>query len=308
MHHAWPWWRRAGPIGELYDLGVRIFTDDGACVADAGVMRRALEYSTAFPGAVIAQHAEDPALVAGGHLHEGAWSSRLGIPGRPGEAEVTIVARDLALARLTGARYHVQHLSTAGAADLVRRAKADGVRVTAECTPQHLVLTDAACSTFDPVFKVNPPLRPAFDVDALIEALADGTIDAIATDHAPHAPETKTAPFEDAPPGMLGLETAFAVANTRLVGDGRLRLADLVGAMSWRPARAAGLEGHGGPVAPGIRAHLCVIDPGERWVVDATEMASKSRNSPFHGWELVGRVRHTVLGGEPVVVDGRAQR
>ncbi len=162
--------------------------------------------------------------------------------GRPGAAEVTIVARDLALARLTGARYHVQHLSTAGAAELVRSAKADGVRVTAECTPHHLVLTDEACKSFDPVFKVNPPLRSRADVEALIEALADGTIDAIATDHAPHAPESKAVPFEDAPPGALGLETALAVAITHLVEAERMSLAGVVGALSWRPARLAGLS------------------------------------------------------------------
>lgn len=296
------------PMGELHDLGVRVFTDDGDCVADANVMRRALEYSAALPGAVIAQHAEDPALVRGGHMHEGEWSSRLGIPGRPAEAEVAIVARDLALARLTGARYHVLHLSTAGSADLVRRAKADGVRVTAECSPQHLSLTDAACATFDPVFKMNPPLRAQADVDALVAALADGTIDAIATDHAPHAPETKARPFEEAPPGMLGVETALGVALTTLVSTGRMSLADVLAALSWKPARIAGLEEHGGPIAPGRLAHLCVIDPEEQWVVDASRLASRSRNCPFEGWKLTGRVRHTVLGGEPVVVDGRSQR
>ena len=296
------------PLGEMYDLGARFFTDDGACVADAAVMRHALEYATALPGAVISQHAEDPALAAGGHLHEGEWSSRLGMVGRPGAAEVTIVARDLALARLTGARYHVQHLSTAGAAALVRSAKADGVRVTAECTPHHLVLTDEACKSFDPVFKVNPPLRSRADVEALIEALADGTIDAIATDHAPHAPESKAVPFEDAPPGALGLETALAVAITHLVEAERMSLAGVVGALSWRPARLAGLSEHGGPVAVGRPANLCAIDAHHRWVVDATTMASRSRNSPFDGWELVGRVRHTVLRGEPVVVDAEAQR
>ncbi len=228
--------------------------------------------------------------------------------GRPGEAEATIVARDLALARRTGARYHVQHLSTGAAADLVRHAKADGVRVTAECTPHHLSLIDEACSSFDPVFKVNPPLRPRVDVEAVIAALADGTIDAIATDHAPHASELKAVPFEDAPPGVLGLETALAVAITHLVVPGRMTLAGVLGALSWRPARLAGLSGHGGPLAPGSPANLCVIDVNERWTVDATAMASRSRNSAFDGCELTGRVRHTVLAGEPVVVDGRARR
>jgi dihydroorotase len=300
--------RELAPLGELYDLGVRIFTDDGDCVADAGVMRRAFEYSTALPGAVIAQHAEDPALVAGGHMNEGEWSSRLGIPGRPAEAETTIVARDLALAARTGARYHVLHLSTAGAADLVREAKARGVRVTAEASPQHFTLTDESCATFDPVFKMNPPLRTARDVDGVIAGLVDGTIDAIATDHAPHAPETKAVPFEEAPPGMLGTETALAVAITRLVETGRLPLASVLALLSWQPARIAGLTEHGGPVTAGRPAHLCVIDPGATWVVDASRLASRSRNSPFDGWKLTGHVRHTICRGEPVVIDGVATR
>jgi len=300
--------KELAPLGELYDLGVRVFTDDGDCVADAGVMRRALEYSTALPGAVIAQHAEDPALVAGGHMHEGEWSSRLGIPGRPAEAETTIVARDLALAERAGARYHVLHLSTGGAAALVREAKARGVRVTAEASPQHFTLTDEACATFDPVFKMNPPLRTAGDVDGVIAALVDGTIDAIATDHAPHAPEPKRVPFEEAPPGMLGTETALAVAITRLVEPGLLPLASVLALLSWRPARVASLTEHGGPIAAGRPAHLCIIDPAATWVVDATRLASRSRNSPFDGWKLTGRVRHTICRGEPVVIDGVATR
>ncbi|MCU1426949.1 MAG: dihydroorotase, multifunctional complex type [Actinomycetia bacterium] len=298
------------PLGELYDRGVRVFTDDGDCVADALVMRRAFEYALALPGAVLSQHAEDPSLVAGGHMNEGEWSARLGIPGRPAEAEISIVARDLTLARVTGGRYHVLHLSTAGAAALVRAAKAEGVRVTAECTPQHVVLTDALCASFDPVFKMNPPLRTAADVDALKAALADGTIDAIATDHAPHAPETKEVPFEEAPPGMLGVETALGVAITQLVEPGVLSMQQALAALSWKPARIAGLDaaGHGGPIEPGHAAHLCVFDPNERWVVDASRLASKSRNSPFDGWKLAGRVRHTLLRGVPMVRDGEAQR
>ncbi|HWS48123.1 MAG TPA: dihydroorotase, partial [Acidimicrobiia bacterium] len=257
------------PLGELHDAGVRVFTDDGDCVADPVVMRHAFEYASALAGAVIAQHAEDPALVRGGHMHEGAWSSRLGIPGRPASAESSIVARDLELARLTGGRYHVLHLSCAQSAALVRAAKADGIAVTAECTPQHLVLTDEACASFDPVFKMNPPLREQADVDALRAALVDGTIDAIATDHAPHAPETKDVPFEEAPPGMLGVQTALAVVLTTLVEPGVLTLAQALAALSWQPARVAGLDadGHGGPIAPGRPAHLCVIDPAEQWVV-----------------------------------------
>ncbi len=294
------------PLGELYDLGLRVFTDDGDCVADANVMRRALEYSRSLPGAVIAQHAEDPALVAGGHMHEGEWSARLGIPGRPAEAEITIVARDLELARLTGGRYHVLHMSTAGATQLVRAAKADGVRVTAEASPQHFTLTDAECAAFDPVFKMNPPLREQHDVDAIVDGLVDGTIDAIATDHAPHAPATKELPFEEAPPGMLGVETALAVAVTQLVEPGRLTLRDAIARLSWQPARIAGLDalGHGLPVAPGNPANLCVIDPAATWVVDADRTASKSRNNPWAGRKLTGRVRHTMLRGTPVVTNG----
>jgi dihydroorotase len=297
------------PMGELYDLGVRVFTDDGDCVADARVMRGAFEYLRALPGAVLAQHAEDPELVRGGHMHEGAWSARLGIPGRPAEAESSIVARDLALARLTGGRYHVLHVSSAQTVDLVRAAKAEGVRVTAECTPQHLVLTDAACAGFDPVFKMNPPLREQTDVDALRAGLLDGTVDAIATDHAPHTPETKNAPFEDAPAGMLGVETALAVVLTALVEPGILPLPDAIGALSWRPARVCGLdERHGGPVVAGRPANLCVIDPTAHWVVDARRLASRSTNSPWHDWKLHGKVRHTVLEGTPTVRDGEPTR
>ena len=293
------------PMGELYDLGVRMFTDDGDCVADARVMRGAFEYLAGLPGSVLSQHAEDPALVRGGHMHEGAWSARLGIPGRPAEAESSIVARDIALAKLTGGRYHVLHVSSGQTVELVRAAKALGVRVTAECTPQHLVLTDESCAGFDPVFKMNPPLREQADVDALRAGLVDGTIDAIATDHAPHAPETKAAPFEEAPPGMLGVETALAVVLTTLVEPGVVSLANALGALSWRPARLSGLDahGHGGPVAAGRPANLCVIDPAVRWVVDAARLASRATNSPWHEWKLTGKVRHTLLAGTPTVRD-----
>jgi len=298
------------PLGELYDLGVRMFTDDGDCVADARIMRGAFEYLAALPGAVLSQHAEDPALVRGGHMHEGAWSARLGIPGRPAEAESSIVGRDLALAKLTGGRYHVLHVSSGQTVELVRAAKADGVRVSAECTPQHVVLTDAACAGFDPVFKMNPPLREQRDVDALRAGLVDGTIDAIATDHAPHAPETKAAPFEEAAAGMLGVETALSVVLTTLVEPGVVSLAAALGAMSWRPARISGLaaHGHGGPLSVGRPAHLCVVDPAQRWIVDAGELASRAKNSPWHEWKLTGRVRHTILAGEPTVRDSEPTR
>jgi dihydroorotase len=296
------------PLGELYDLGVRIFTDDGACVADASVMRHALEYARALPGAIVAQHAEDPDLAADGAMHEGAWSSRLGIPGRPAAAEEVIVARDLILAELTGARVHFLHVSSAGTVELVRAAKARGLPVTAEAAPHHFTLTDECCATFDPAFKVHPPLRSAADVDAIKRGLADGTIDAIATDHAPHPVEEKERPFEEAPPGMLGLETALALTLTELVEPGVLTLAGALALLSWRPAAIAGLAHHGRPVAPGAVANLCVIDPTEVWEVDPLRLASKARNTPYVGHKLTGRVRHTVLAGEPVVVDGDAQR
>jgi dihydroorotase len=296
------------PMGELYELGVRLFTDDGACVDDANVMRRAFDYARSLPGAVVAQHAEDTALAAGGSMHEGAWSSRLGIPGRAAAAETVVVARDLQLAELTGGRVHFLHLSAAGSVDLIRAAKARGVRVTAEATPHHFTLTDAECASFDPVFKVHPPLRTEADVEAIKAGLADGTIDAIATDHAPHVPEAKEEPFEHAPPGMLGLETALALTLTELVQPGVLPLADALARLSWGPARIAGLDDHGGPVAPGQPANLCVLDPALAWEVDRARLASRSRNTTYHGRKLTGRARHTLLRGEPVVVDGVAQR
>lgn len=296
------------PMGELHRLGVRVFTDDGECLADAGVMRRALEYARALPGAVIAQHAEDPALVGNGAMHEGEWSSRLGIPGRPAVAEEVIVARDLILAGCTGARLHFLHVSTAGAVELVRAAKARGLAVTAEAAPHHFTLTDACCATFDPVYKVNPPLRSAADVAAIKAGLADGTIDAIATDHAPHPTEAKEQPFEDAPSGMLGLETALALVWEELVRPGVVTERQALARCSWQPARIAGLGEHGGPVASGAVANLCVFDPEHRWEVDADRLASKARNTPYAGRALRGKVRHTILRGEPVVVDGEARR
>jgi dihydroorotase len=296
------------PLGELFGLGVRIFTDDGACVADAGLMRRALEYARALPGAVLAQHCEDPQLARGGHMHEGAWSSWLGIPGMPAEAESVVVARDIALAGLTGGRVHFLHLSTAASVDLVRAAKARGLAVTAEAAPHHFTLTDSLCCGYDPLFKVNPPLRTDGDVKAVKEGLADGTIDAIATDHAPHPAQEKEKAFDEAPPGMLGLETALALTITELVGPGLIDLSQALARLSWQPARIAGLADHGGPVAPGRPAHLTVFDPEAVWEVDPTKLASRSRNTPYAGRKLTGKVRHTLLAGDPVVIDGQAQR
>ena len=295
------------PMAEMAALGVRLFTDDGTGVQDARLMRRALEYSAAL-GVTLAQHCEDADLSAGGHMHEGEWSSRLGVPGIPAEAEEVMVRRDVALARLTGplgARVHFQHLSTATAIAAVRAAKREGLAVSAEAAPHHFTLTDAAVASYDPVFKVNPPLRPPADVDAVKAGLADGTLDAIATDHAPHAPEEKELPLDQAPPGMLGLETALALALEEL----ELDVGAVLALLSWRPARLAGLESsHGGPVAEGRAANLCVIDPAAAWVVEPERLASRSRNTPYAGRKLTVRVRHTVLYGEPVVIDAEAQR
>jgi dihydroorotase len=292
------------PLAEMAALGVRLFTDDGRGVQDGRLMRRAMEYGSAL-GVVLAQHCEDAALASGGHMHEGEWSSLLGIGGVPAEAEELMLARDVALCRLTGCPVHFLHLSTAGSAALVAAAKGQGLPVTAEVTPHHLTLTDAAVASYDPVYKVNPPLRAQADVDALRRGLTDGTIDAVATDHAPHPQEAKEAPFDEAPPGMLGLETALAV----LLTDLDLPVQRLLALMSWEPARIAGVSGaHGGPIAPGRPANLCVIDPAASWVVEPGRLASRSRNTPFAGRRLTGRVRHTVLFGDPIVVDGQAQR
>jgi dihydroorotase len=295
---------RLTPMAELAELGVRFFTDDGSGVQDARLMRRALEYARGL-GVTLAQHCEDDVLAASGAMHEGAWSARLGIPGQPAEAEEVMVMRDIALARLTGGAVHFQHLSTRRSIDLVAAAKAEGLAVTCEATPHHFTLTDASCAGFDPVFKVNPPLRTADDVAAVRAGLTSGTVDCIATDHAPHAPEAKEQPFDQAPPGMLGLETALALALTHL----DLPIAEVLALLSWRPAAiiSAG-DVHGGPIAEGRPANLCVIDPAATWTVDPGALASRSRNTPYAGMELAGRVRHTVLAGEPVVIDGEAQR
>ena len=292
------------PMAEMAALGVRLFTDDGAGVQDNRLMRRAMEYATGL-GVTLAQHCEDDALCGGGHMHEGEWSARLGIAGQPAEAEELMVMRDIALARLTGCPIHFQHLSTAGSVSMVGAAVAAGLRVTAEVTPHHFTLTHAECASYDPVFKVNPPLRTDDDVAAVRAGMASGAIAAIATDHAPHATEAKELPFDQAPPGMLGLETALALALTEL----DLPVTDVLALLSWNPARIAGIDDtHGLPVAEDNPANLCVIDPATTWTVDGAAMASRSSNTPYQGRTLQGRVRHTILHGEPVVVDGVAQR
>ena len=298
------------PMGELVDAGVGIFTDDGTGLQDPRLMRRVMEYSTGLGGrlgrpVVLAQHCEVSALSEGGYMHEGEGASRLGIPGQPAEAEELMVMRDIALVRLTGAHLHFQHLSTASSVAMVRRAKAAGLPVTAEATTHHFTLTDAACASYDPVFKVHPPLRTDADVRAVREGLADGTIDAIATDHAPHAAHAKELPFDQAPPGMLGLETAFSLA----LGESGLDLPEVLALLSWKPAAIAGVaDRHGAPVVPGVPANLCVVDPDETWTVSGAAMASLSSNTPYEGRSLRGRVRHTIRAGVPVVVDGEARR
>jgi dihydroorotase len=292
------------PMAELAELGVRFFTDDGSGVQDTRLMRRALEYARGL-GVTLAQHCEDEMLAGGGAMHEGAWSARLGVPGQPPEAEEVMVMRDIALARMTGGRVHFQHLSTRRSVDLVAAAKAEGLAVTCEATPHHLTLTDERCAGYDPVFKVNPPLRTDDDVAAVRAGLAAGVVDCIATDHAPHAPEAKEQPFDQAPPGMLGLETALALALTHL----DLPVEQVLGLLSWRPSAVLGVDDvHGGPIAEGRPANLCVVDPAATWTVDVAALASRSRNTPYAGMTLTGRVRHTLLGGEAVVVDAEAQR
>ena len=292
------------PFAELVDVGVRLFTDDGNGVQDPLLMRRAMEYSLGLD-VVLAQHCEVARLTGGAVMHEGRCCSELGLPGWPALAEELMVHRDIELSRLTGARIHLLHLSTARSVELVRAAKADGLAVTAEVTPHHLALTDEALRGYDPVYKVNPPLRTADDVAALHAGLADGTIDAIATDHAPHPVEDKERPIDDAPPGMLGLETALGVALAVL----DMPLADVVAALSWKPAAIAGVaDRHGVAIQAGNPANLVVFDPDAAWQVRPGALASRSRNTPFVGMDLRGRVRHTVFRGQPVVRDGVAQR
>jgi dihydroorotase len=294
-------------LGEMFDAGVRVFSDDGRCVPNARVLRNALTYVSAFEGAVIAEHCEDASLAEGGQMHEGSVSSSLGLAGQPREAEEVVVARDLAVAKLTAGRLHLCHLSSAGSVEMVRRAKAEGLRVTAEVTPHHLVFGEEDLVTYDTNMKMNPPLRSDGDRSALHAALADGTIDVVATDHAPHAVEEKEAEFDQAPFGTIGLETALAALLTHLVEPGELSLSRAIEAMSTTPARILGAHDHGGPIAPGRPANLVAFDPAAGWTVEPP-FASKSRNSAFLGRELRGKVVHTMLRGVLVVADGKAQR
>lgn len=285
----------------LYGAGVRIFTDDGNALMNTELMRQALHATTTLPGMVVSQHAEDESLVAGGAINEGPIAAQLGVKGRPAEAEEIVVARDVVLARLTGGRYHVLHLSTALALSHIVRARSQGVAITCEVTPQHLVLTEDDVPRLGTTGKMNPPLRTRADVKALRTAVMNGSVDAIATDHAPHAPEQKALPLADAPPGMLGVETAAAVVWTHLVLPGLLTPSQAVMLLSVRPARIAGLTRHGRPVQPGEPANLCVFDPAEEWVVDPDRLSSRSRNSPFAGDRLTGRAVMTLVDGEIVM-------
>ena len=293
-------------LGTMADSAarVRVFSDDGRCVSDASLMRRALEYVKAFDG-VIAQHAQEPRLTVGSQMNEGVNSSLLGLAGWPAVAEEAVIARDCLLAAHVGSRLHVCHVSTAGSVDIVRAAKARGVDVTAEVTPHHLLLTDDLACTYDPLFKVNPPLRTQVDVDALRAGLADGTIDCVATDHAPHALEDKEAEWGAAAFGMTGLETALSVVVLTMVEPGLLTWRQVADRLSHAPAHIGRLPEHGRPIAVGEPANLCLVDPGVRWTVDPSLSASRSRNTPFAGRELPGRVVATFLRGVPTVLDGK---
>jgi dihydroorotase len=284
---------------------VRVFSDDGRCVGDARVMRRALEYVRAF-GGVVSQHAQDPMLAdRNACCHEGELSGRLGLPGWPGVAEEVIVARDVMLARYTHSRVHIAHVSTAGSVEVIRWAKAQGIAVTAEVSPHHLMLTTDLVVGYDPTFKVNPPLRPIEDVQMLRAALADGTIDAVATDHAPHARHDKEHTFINAAFGVLGLETALSVVSEVMVVSGLLDWAGVAQVMSTGPARIAGLSGHGRPIAVGEPANLTLVDPSATVIVDREASLSLSRNNPWHGRRLTGAVHATLLHGVPTVLKGK---
>jgi dihydroorotase len=287
-------------LDELWAAGVRLFTDDGACIADAGLLRRAMEYLRDV-GGVVAQHAEDSGLARNGHLHEGSVSATLGMVGIPSAAEEVIVGRDLAIARLTGAPYHVQHVSSGGTVALIRAAKREGIAVTAEVAPHHLAFDHGEVMTTDPAFKMYPPLREPSDRTALRDALRDGTIDMVATDHAPHAPHETEVPFEEAPRGVISLETAVGAVLTS-VGLG---VAELFDRLSVAPARLAGLDGHGRLIEAGILANISVIDPHAEWVVG--RFVSRSSNSPFAGRSLTGRPRHVLLRGRFTLLDGEVQ-
>jgi dihydroorotase len=282
---------------------VRVFSDDGKCVHDALLMRRALEYVATFDG-VVAQHAQEPRLTEGAQMNEGALASELGLAGWPAVAEEAIIARDVLLAEAVGARLHVCHVSTAGSVEVVRWAKARGIAVTAEVTPHHLLLTEDLASSYDARYKVNPPLRRSEDVDALRAALADGTIDIVATDHAPHPVETKEAAWAEASFGMVGLESALSVVQTAMVDTGLLDWADVARVLSAAPAAIGRLDGYDAAFQVGSPAHLTLVDPTARSTFGVEHLKGRSVNSPYLGVELPGRVMATVHSGVPTVLDG----
>lgn len=296
---------RLAELGAMADsaAGVRVFSDDGRCVHDAVLMRRALEYVKAFDG-VIAQHAQEPRLTEGAQMNEGRLSGELGLTGWPAVAEEAIIARDVLLAEHVGSRLHVCHLSTRGSVEIVRWAKSRGIDVTAEVTPHHLLLTDDLVRSFDPIFKVNPPLRTADDVEAVREGLADGTIDIVATDHAPHPMEDKECEWSAAAFGMIGLETALSIVQQTMVDTGLIDWERVAEAMSTLPASIGRVAAHGRPIAVGEPAHLVLHDPAASREVRSTDTASLSRNTPYAGRELPGRVVATILAGRPTVLDG----
>lgn len=282
---------------------VRVFSDDGFCVFDPLIMRRALEYVKSFDG-VIAQHAQDPRLTEGAQMNEGAVSADLGLAGWPAVAEESIIARDVLLAEHVGSRLHVCHLSTAGSVDIIRWAKKRGIAVTAEVTPHHLLLTDELVRGYDARFKVNPPLRRAEDVLAVREGLADGTIDIVATDHAPHPSEAKACEWQAAANGMVGLESALRVVHQSMVATGLLDWTDVARVMSAAPARIGRLAGHGTPLEVGRPAHLALYDASAEGVFSTDDLHGRSTNSPYLGRPLPGRVEHTIHAGRPTVIGG----
>ena len=297
---------RLAELGAMADSAaqVRVFSDDGKCVSDALLMRRALEYVKAFDG-VVAQHSQEPRLTEGAQMNEGDVSARLGLAGWPAVAEEAIIARDVLLAEHVGSRLHVCHLSTEGSVDIIRWAKSRGINVTAEVTPHHLVLTDELAATYDPVYKVNPPLRTAADVEAVRAGLADGTIDIVATDHAPHPTEDKDCEWAAAAMGMLGLETALSVVIETMVETGRLNWRQVAERMSTNPARIGRVDTHGHEIAVGSPANLAIVDADARWIVDPATLASRSRNTPYAAREMHGRVVATFLRGHATVLDGK---
>ena len=326
VEQVWRLGREAGyadvyPIGavtvgrqgtQLAELGamaesaarVRVFSDDGDCVWDAALMRRALEYVKAF-GGTIAQHAQEPRLTQGAQMNEGALSGVLGLTGWPSVAEESIIARDILLNAHVGSKLHICHLSTKGSVEIVRAAKRRGLEVTAEVTPHHLLLTEDKVESYNPVYKVNPPLRTKEDVEAVREGLADGTIDIVATDHAPHPHEDKDCEWAAAAMGMVGLETALSVVQETMVDTGLLDWAGVAERMSFKPAEIGQAKGHGRPVSAGEPANLMLVDTEYRGSVDPAGFASRSRNTPYEGRELPGRVTHTWLRGKATLVDGK---